>query len=88
MQNPSIETLKQAVKSLWEQKLGIIITNEEDNFFMLGGNSIQALEIIGEINNQFEINITVADFFDALEIENLAKLIQQNRTQLSATTSA
>jgi acyl carrier protein len=87
MQNQSIETLKNTIKSLWEQKLGIIIENEEDNFFMLGGNSIQALEIIGEINSQFETSISVADFFDALEIENLAKLVQKNQPQLSATTS-
>lgn len=63
------------VKAIWSDVLGISIDNESDNFFSLGGSSMQAFDIVSRISQSFKIELTIIDFFETLTIQGLAELI-------------
>jgi amino acid adenylation domain-containing protein len=45
-----------------------------DNFFDLGGNSINAIRVMGEINNQFNLNLPLICLFQQPTVAGLGKL--------------
>lgn len=49
------------------------------NLFELGGNSLQAAQLISRIRRRFETDIALADFFRAPTPANLAMLVDQQR---------
>ncbi len=48
-----------------------------DNFFKIGGNSLNGLLLCEKINQEFEVKITVEDFFDTESIGDMGLLIQK-----------
>ena len=77
MKAPSQIEIMQKIETIWHAVLGMPIDGYDENFFVLGGNSIQAMEITNRINESFNLKLemSIADFFDALTIENIAKWI-------------
>lgn len=60
---------------IWQKNLGIEQVGIADNFFEIGGNSLQAIKILNEIKNEFNIEVVVRDFFQYQNIKELAQLI-------------
>jgi amino acid adenylation domain-containing protein len=56
--------------------LGIAQISKHDDFFKLGGNSIQAIKLAQQINAEFGCDIKVADVFRFKSIHNLTNGIQ------------
>lgn len=54
-----------------------------DSFFELGGNSLLAVKYSADIKGKLLVNVSVAEIFENLTIQKLAKLIEQ-RTFLGA----
>lgn len=77
MQNPSLEKVILKLTEIWEKILDIKIEDTNDNFFALGGNSMQAFEIVASINKEFNVEFKMQDFFATLSIEKLAKKISK-----------
>jgi amino acid adenylation domain-containing protein len=71
---------------LQKQKIGV-----NDNFFDLGGQSINATLIISKTQREFNIRIEISEFFDKLTIASLAEYIESiqmiNNQSLSAVNS-
>ncbi|WP_187445065.1 amino acid adenylation domain-containing protein [Rossellomorea vietnamensis] len=57
--------------------LGVKHIGVKDNFFDLGGNSLQATLVVSRIREIFDVKINLIDFFQTPIIENLGKLIQE-----------
>jgi amino acid adenylation domain-containing protein/natural product biosynthesis luciferase-like monooxygenase protein/non-ribosomal peptide synthase protein (TIGR01720 family) len=70
--------LEQALAAIWAEVLGIGKVGIHDNFFGLGGDSIQSIQIVGRAA-QLDIKVTVAEFFEAQTIEKLALLARQGK---------
>ncbi len=77
VENPT----QQKLLKIWQQVLQIPEVNINDNFFDLGGNSLVAVTLIGEIRSAFELNLPLQALFRsptvleiATEIENLGGL--------------
>jgi fengycin family lipopeptide synthetase D len=49
-----------------------------DSFFNLGGNSISLLKLTSQINNQFDTDMKITDFFNLTTIEQIAAVIDGN----------
>lgn len=58
--------------SIWKEVLGREKINTTDNFFSLGGHSLNAVKILMEIENQFNVQLTLKDFFEKNNIAELA----------------
>lgn len=68
------------LKTIWEEvldntKLGIL-----DNFFMLGGDSIKAIQIITKLH-KYGYTLKISDFFEGLNIKSIALLLKKENTQ-------
>ncbi|WP_260319850.1 condensation domain-containing protein, partial [Pedobacter cryoconitis] len=62
---------------LWQQLLGRDNIGIKDNFFEIGGHSLKATRLIGQIHKIFEVKITVKELFATPVLERQARLIQQ-----------
>ncbi|MCB0644718.1 MAG: hypothetical protein KDC44_23900, partial [Phaeodactylibacter sp.] len=56
--------------------LGLPAIGIYDNFFDLGGYSLQATRMLYEINDFFEIRLQMKEVFTATTIHELAKLVE------------
>jgi amino acid adenylation domain-containing protein len=70
-----------AIAALWAQLLNLEQVGIQDNFFELGGDSLLAIRLLEQINQQFQQNLPLADLFLAPNIEQLALLIQKQERQ-------
>ncbi|MBV9388117.1 MAG: amino acid adenylation domain-containing protein [Chroococcidiopsidaceae cyanobacterium CP_BM_ER_R8_30] len=72
-QNP----LEFQLKEIWEQVLGIQPIGVKNNFFELGGNSLQAVRLMTQIEEIFNKKLPLVTFFQAPTVEQLANVLQQ-----------
>lgn len=70
-----LSEIQTIIKSSWEFVLGIPVNDNDVNFFMYGGNSIQAMEVMHQINEKFNMDLSISDFFDTLTVNKLSELV-------------
>lgn len=85
-ENDKNEMLKtdteQTVSVIWKKHLGKIVLGREEDFFQCGGNSIKAIETVGEINEQFPgISIEISELYANSTIAELAELIDKRKKE-------
>ncbi|CAN7202561.1 amino acid adenylation domain-containing protein [Bradyrhizobium sp. LjRoot220] len=61
---PASDT-ERALASIWRDALGVQAVHREDDFFMLGGNSIAAGQTAAAIRERFGVEVELRSFFDA-----------------------
>ncbi len=81
---PSRNELERNLCDVWEKvlslpsgKIGI-----SDDFFRIGGNSINAIELLHKINKNFDVNISLAEFYIHKNIMKLSELIKNEINSL------
>lgn len=65
-----------ALAGVWQEILGMEITDMDSNFFSLGGHSIKATQLIKSVNEYFHIQLGIKDVFDHPVIREQVKLIR------------
>ncbi|PTX61366.1 surfactin family lipopeptide synthetase A [Kordia periserrulae] len=65
-----------------KEKIGV-----NDDFFVLGGNSLKAISFINQLNHNFDVEVKLADFFRYATIRELATHIQ-NKQWLAENTAS
>ena len=65
---------------IWQQVLNQVQIGVQDDFFTLGGNSIKLAQILMMVQKEFDVNISLKEFFAAPTITSLANLIQEKLT--------
>jgi amino acid adenylation domain-containing protein len=66
---------EEALAGIWSQVLKVDAVNATDNFFDLGGQSFEAVRIIGLIREVFGLALSIGDIWQHQELEVLAKVI-------------
>ncbi|MTJ55116.1 LLM class flavin-dependent oxidoreductase, partial [Anabaena sp. UHCC 0253] len=66
--------IEQTLIELWQQVLQISPVGIKDNFFHLGGNSLVAVRLIGEIRSVFNVDLPLICLFRSPTISDIAKL--------------
>jgi amino acid adenylation domain-containing protein/non-ribosomal peptide synthase protein (TIGR01720 family) len=74
--SPRTET-ELAVAEIWCQALGVEQIGVHDNFFDLGGDSIQSMLISARTNAAFDITLTPRDVMTARTVEALAEIVEE-----------
>lgn len=84
------ETLaEQAVARIWQELLGVKELGTRDNFFELGGHSLMMMQVLARLRAQFQINITMREFFQKPTIAGLAEALEDCLTdEISQLTEA
>lgn len=70
-----IQEIEYKIKTIWEQELNVDVKTE-DNYFLLGGNSLNAINIIERMRKIFgNINIPFSYIFSYPTVEKLSRAI-------------
>uniref|UniRef100_A0A914CJE5 Fatty acid synthase n=1 Tax=Acrobeloides nanus TaxID=290746 RepID=A0A914CJE5_9BILA len=71
--------LEEKLCFIWEDMLGVPTVGINDDFFMLGGDSIILMQLTTRMRNELNLNISVKDIFNHCSIKKLsALLLEQN----------
>lgn len=62
---------------IWKEVIGLKVIDTQENFFNLGGHSVQAVEIFSLINERFGIDLPISIIFEASSIQKLASAIEK-----------
>jgi thioesterase domain-containing protein/acyl carrier protein len=76
---PRTTTERVLLRKLLTPLLGNDRLGVHDDFFQIGGNSLQAAQLISAINRRFEVDIALADFFGSPTVAHLATVIDAAR---------
>jgi len=72
---PSTE-LEVRIADVWERVLNHKIVSIKESFFKLGGSSLNMLKLVSEMHKEYDIRLSIGEFFNNNTIEMQAKLIQ------------
>jgi amino acid adenylation domain-containing protein len=72
-----LTTLELSLISLWKQVLDVETIEVRDNFFDLGGHSLQAVQLFVRIEKMLGVKLPLATLYQAPTIELLAQVISE-----------
>jgi amino acid adenylation domain-containing protein len=70
---------EQTIAALWSRVLGIEEIGVDDDFFDLGGHSLQATQVIAEVRQAFDVEVGLRSLFEAPTVARLAALVEAAR---------
>nr|WP_295875046.1 beta-ketoacyl synthase N-terminal-like domain-containing protein [uncultured Chitinophaga sp.] len=65
------------LKNIFEGFFGMDNIGVEDNFFELGGDSLKGMLLLKRIKQEFDVSLSVKDFFDKKTIRQMAAYIEE-----------
>ncbi|TDC85043.1 amino acid adenylation domain-containing protein [Micromonospora sp. KC606] len=71
------------VADVWEQVLETPVRRGDDNFFVLGGGSLQALQALGRLRDKFAIELPADLIFGAPTVSEAARHVERAREDRS-----
>ena len=74
---PRNETERVVAEEIYGPLLGIEAPDVHESFFLAGGNSLQATQLIFRASHRFDVEIALADFFREPTLAHLAVLIDR-----------
>ena len=74
--------IERQLSSLWMELFGVDKVGIEDNFFVLGGHSMQATQLLQQIADRFYIQLSLVAFYQSPTIADLAVMIEENQNNL------
>ncbi|NEO49171.1 MAG: non-ribosomal peptide synthetase, partial [Moorea sp. SIO4A3] len=72
---PETETQK-ALAEIWAEVLGIEKVGIHDNFFELGGHSLMATQVVSQVRNTFNLELSLSKLFEKPTIAQLSTDIE------------
>jgi amino acid adenylation domain-containing protein len=73
--------LERTISEIWERKIRRKNISINDSFFQLGGNSLLAVSLINQMNEELNVSLPLQVLFEASTIERLAIKIESEAIQ-------
>jgi len=73
--------IERQVAALWSERLGVPVDSigRDDDFFLLGGDSLQVYELFVRLRTRYGIAVGLADLFDdASTVAGMARLVERS----------
>jgi acyl carrier protein len=70
--------IEESLARIWAEVLDLERVGGYDTFYTLGGNSLQAAQLIAQIRDTFQIDLPFRSFFEAPTIVALARVIEKS----------
>jgi len=64
---------EQVIAGIWKEVIGVEVNKPSDNFFHLGGHSLDAIKIVSMLEERFGIICHITDVFDKPELSEFSK---------------
>lgn len=71
--------IERRLAAIWSGVLGAEVVDADADFFTLGGHSVLAVRIVGEVHRAFGLRLPIADFFAFPTLAQLAARIDARR---------
>lgn len=75
---PSSE-IEEQLLDIWQKHLGVKQIKKNKDFYELGGDSLKAMTLVGQIHKQFKVEITIPEFLNQPTITAIAQLIDKTK---------
>lgn len=69
-------TFQGILASIWEDLLGVERVDAHDDFFLLGGHSLMATQLVARIRDALSIELSMRELFDAPRLAELARIVE------------
>src|SRR5690606_37698645 len=69
--------IEETLHKIWSALLGVKQLGVEDDFFLIGGNSIIATQILSRIQRHFSVELSIRELFFNPTIRACARLLEQ-----------
>jgi amino acid adenylation domain-containing protein len=79
----AVDELQQQLIRIWENVLGVSPIGVRDDFFALGGQSLLAVRLLGEIEARFRARLSLAALVEHPTIEQLASALRKDPASLN-----
>ena len=74
----ALSEAEQAIAAIWQEVLGLPVTEPDANFFELGGHSLLAAHMLVRIERRFGQRISLSELFHDASVRGLARLLEQD----------
>jgi len=75
--------IEETLARLWREVLKLEQVGIQDNFFNLGGHSLIAIKLVTRIRTEFNVELSLADFFNAATIEAVGLKLEEELIEAS-----
>ncbi|NRY15324.1 non-ribosomal peptide synthetase [Clostridium beijerinckii] len=72
------------IYQIYKEVLGIGKFSKEENFLMIGGDSLKAIELVNLIENKLGKRINIVEFFNNSSVKELAEFLNSEQCNLKA----
>ena len=72
---PPRTAIEKKIAEMWAEVLGLEQVGVDDDFFQLGGDSLQASRIVARIIATFQIEVPLSALFNAPKIRTMASVV-------------
>ncbi|HYG65161.1 MAG TPA: SDR family oxidoreductase, partial [Thermoanaerobaculia bacterium] len=73
------DPLEARIAEIWQELLGIDRVGVDDDFFLLGGNSLAGLQILSRMRADFDVELPLKAFFEARTVVGMAGEVRRER---------
>jgi acyl carrier protein len=67
------------IAEIWQELLGVDRVGVDDDYFLLGGNSLAGLQILSKMRAEFDVELPLKAFFEARTVSAMAEEIGRER---------
>ncbi|HET9225951.1 MAG TPA: phosphopantetheine-binding protein, partial [Thermoanaerobaculia bacterium] len=67
------------IAEIWQELLGVDRVGMDDDFFLLGGNSLAGLQILSKMRAEFDVELPLKAFFEARTVAGMAAEIVREK---------
>ncbi len=72
------ENIGEEITALWKEFLKLDSIGANDNFFVLGGNSVLAIQLIAELRDRLQISLELQTLFEAQTLAAFSHAVESN----------
>ncbi|ROO59760.1 amino acid adenylation domain-containing protein [Micromonospora sp. Llam0] len=72
---PPVGETETAIAQIWQELLGVPVSDREANFFTLGGDSVSALRMLTSLRQRYGVDVAVRRFLAAATVAELAAAV-------------
>lgn len=70
---------EKAIAPIWAEVLGVPQVGRNDDFFILGGHSLKATQVVSRLRQQFQIDFPLQTFFEAPTLASFCQAVEAAR---------
>ncbi|MEO6502523.1 MAG: amino acid adenylation domain-containing protein [Jatrophihabitantaceae bacterium] len=75
---------QKAVADIYAEVLGLSAVGQQDSFFELGGNSLQAMRAVSRMNRTFGIKVNIRSIYGTASVEAMAGVVAELQAKSSS----